>query len=878
MWRRYERTLLGGRVRRFTFARRSGRLTRTMKANARTPAEIFGNSVRYVVPLFQRPYVWTLEAQWEPLWEDVRMLAERVLAAPPVPFGTAPVSPHFLGAVVVDQQAVPAGFIDVRHVIDGQQRLTTLQLLLDAVQTVVAELGHAGDAAGLRSLVQNNPALAGRPEEVFKVWPTDRDQRAFTAAMDDDSIPSPADAATPIAQAHAYFADVARRWALADGDEEARPRLRALTQALAQHLKVVVIDLEPGDNAQVIFETLNHRGSPLLAADLIKNLVFQVAQQRGLDVERLYREFWREFDTDEWRAPQAQGRRFVPRIDRFFQYWLTMRLLREVPTDRVFTEFRDGVVRETADVVGLLAEIAHDAHVYASLERLPTTSVPGRFYYRVVRALDSAVVSPFLLWVLRQPSTELPADQRDRALAAVESWLVRRALTRATSKDLNNAVLGLLRALGDVPLAEVGDATVTFLESQRADSRIWPDDDAVTRALMTTPIYKSLTRPRMRMVLEALEDSMRGRYGEGQPCPRNLTIEHIMPQAWEEHWAGDLASDEETVETRPGRLHLLGNLTLVSGRLNPALSNRPWRDDQAEARGLGVKGKRSYLLEHAELKLSASVAGRYERAWTDADIEARTLELAQRVLKIWPGPVANHPVTATEPLVVEDAVEWDLPEDEVPEALDPEDRPPVLEPPTPQPVVPASGPAAGARNPAGTYRELGRWLADQAQDVVSLDFSQVEDVLGAPLPPSARAYEQHWRRYEGSALARAIVDAGWRTAVVDLEQERVVFRRDGDGAGQRRRRSGRQSGASGLSAVLAAGALQAGATLWATYHGVRHHVVVRADGRLEADGTVFESPTKAAMALTGQGAVNGWRFWRTDDGTPIAELRSPGTG
>ncbi|MFS0703397.1 DUF262 domain-containing protein [Cellulomonas sp. 179-A 9B4 NHS] len=835
-----------------------------MKAYARTPAEIFGNSVRYVVPLFQRPYVWERDTQWEPLWEDVRTLAERVLDAPPVAFGPAQVSPHFLGAVVVDQQSVPTGFIDVRHVVDGQQRLTTLQLLLDAVQGVVAEHGSAQDAAGLHSLARNNSALVGRPEEVFKVWPTDRDQSAFTAAMEG---PAPANLAESlIVRAHRYFTEAARAWALGAGDG-AGERLAALTQALAQHLRLVVIDLEPGDNAQVIFETLNHRGSPLLAADLIKNLVFQVAQSRQLDVVDLYGRLWRAFDTDEWRRPQRQGRLMRPRLDVFFHRWLTMKLVQEVPADQVFATFRDRVLAAPdVDLVPLLEEIAHDAHVYAGLEDLPATSVPGTFRYRVLQTLDVAVVWPVLLWLMRHPSTDLPADQRDTALRALESWLVRRALLRATSKDVNNAVLAILRVLRDAATATAGDALVAYLEAQSAPSRTWPDDATVTTALLRAPVYRTLTRPRLRMVLEALEDHHRGPLGEGMPCPRNLTIEHVMPQAWREHWAAFLDDDEAVTAERDERLHRLGNLTLVSGRLNPTLSNRPWRDDDAHSRGLGPTGKRTYLLDHAQLKLSASIAARHEAAWTDEDIDRRTALLVHAVLQIWPGPAERRPVEPADDDELAAAA-----------AVMPEEEPRVVARANEHRPLRPHVRVQRSRNAAGTYDALGDWLQRQALDEVRLSFDQVEDVIAAPLPASARTYVQHWRGYDGSALSRAIVDAGWRTAAVDLVAERVVLHRvpepkheDGEKVptGQ-----ARTSNATGTADLVRAGLLSAGSELTRVVRGATVRVTVLEDGRLRADdGQVYETPTRAAVAVA-QHSVNGWTFWRTDDGYSLADLR-----
>src|SRR5258705_11345901 len=153
-----------------------------MRAEALTPADIFGYHVRYVVPLFQRPYVWNQQDQWEPLWDDVRAGAERLLHVLPLLTGTANaslsalVTPHFLGAIVVEQAPTLVGAIQVYHVIDGQQRLTTLQLLLDAAGRVTESYGDAEDARRLRQLVFNDPAVR-RDDEAYKVWPTvgDRD-------------------------------------------------------------------------------------------------------------------------------------------------------------------------------------------------------------------------------------------------------------------------------------------------------------------------------------------------------------------------------------------------------------------------------------------------------------------------------------------------------------------------------------------------------------------------------------------------------------------------------------------------------------------------------------------------------------------------------
>jgi Protein of unknown function DUF262/Family of unknown function (DUF6416)/Protein of unknown function (DUF1524) len=725
----------------------------TVQAQTLAPAGIFGYHIRYVVPLFQRPYVWSLEDQWQPLWEDVRTLAERLLDAP-VGYGAAPVPPHFLGAIVLDQQFIPAGFIAVRHIVDGQQRLTTLQLLLDAAQYVVEQHGAPMDAQALRVLVLNDPQIAQHPDEVFKVWPTDRDQAAFRVVMDNDSTVPPTLRSSRIAQAHAFFVEQITDWVEVTGDpDKVTARLNALVRALREHLKVVVIDLEAGDNAQVIFETLNHRGSPLLAADLVKNLVFQIAQTQDANVERLYRDHWAPLDTDYWRQPVAQGRLFRPRIDVFLNYWLTMKLRREIQTDRIFSDFRDYVLKAHPPIVDLLGELAADAKVYEQMEKLPASTVEGILYYRVIKALDSAAVGPFLLWVLRWDQTALPAAQRHKALRALESWIVRRALCRATAKDVNRTVVDLLRAMDEAGPAVAGDTVEMLLANQQADSRYWPDDATLRAALREQPIYKNLTRPRLRMVLEAIEDSLRGPLGEGQPCPRNLTVEHVMPQSWQEHWGADIAGDPVAALRRDGCVQLLGNLTLVTGKLNPTMSNRPWTAQEATSRGLGGDGKRDYLLHRSQLNLNAKIVAEHQDVWTEDDIRARTDALIARVTSIWRRPVIGVQQTGLVTLTTDRVLGTTTTEETAEDA-----------------------------EHTGKYRLLWRWLQEQGRDEINLSFADIEQVLGMSLPQSARRHLTHWYGYEGTALGRAIRDAGWRAHQVNLTDETVTFIREETGS------------------------------------------------------------------------------------------------
>lgn len=255
--------------------------------------KIFALDVQFRVPLYQRPYVWDRDRQWVPLWEDVTSLAERYLD------DSSHISHHFLGAVVVRQQLKPVGTLETRDVIDGQQRLTTLQLLADAVEEVIREQGGPEvESRKLQKLILNDTKIFADDDQ-FKIWPTNADQLVFRHAMTDEQTVPEDLVEKAIAKAHAFFKSQARDWALEpDSGHSVDHRFAALVTAISLGVHLVVIDLEDNDNSQAIFETLNARGTPLLASDLVKNHMLHEAQAQQLDVERLHQDHWQRLEAD----------------------------------------------------------------------------------------------------------------------------------------------------------------------------------------------------------------------------------------------------------------------------------------------------------------------------------------------------------------------------------------------------------------------------------------------------------------------------------------------------------------------------------------------------------------------------------------------------
>ena len=582
-----------------------------------TPKALFQKDIRYTIPTFQRRYVWTLEDQWEPLWEDVRNTAEDYLEKLVACGGEfveaeSNTKKHFLGAVVVQQVSTATKDIEQREVIDGQQRITTLQLLLDAVQYVCEERNARGVETRLARLVLNDSRVLVNEEDAFKLWPTVNDRPAFTHAMH-NGLATDGFEDSLVVQAHEYFQLQASQWIDSDPDSM-QTRMEALETAVTGMLHMVVIDLGPQDDPHVIFETLNARGTPLLESDLIKNYVVSRTKVDG-DV------IWGDLDHNWWREDVRQGRLWRPRIDALLDYWLEMRTWDDVSAGKVFSTFRELAADREIDTI--VAELKGDLSNFRRYEEGPRAPAEDVFHYRA-GVMQMAAFTPALLSFLSWPERV-----RIDALKALESFLVRRMVCRVTTKDYNRMTLDLVRELNRWEPEHGAQAVVSFLSSQKAESRRWPTDADLESAFRTLPLYRLLTRGRLRLVLEGIEELHRKKHmTEEIQVPRNLTIEHVLPQSWERNWPlpREIEEEEERQE-RNQLLHTIGNLTLVTRRLNPALSNAPWEEKQAT------------LNEHSVLLLNRQLLAAYAaEAWTEKTIVARSLRMAKLVAEIWPGP------------------------------------------------------------------------------------------------------------------------------------------------------------------------------------------------------------------------------------------------
>ena len=595
-----------------------------MHTDILTPKDLFQKEVRYTIPPFQRPYVWSQDDQWEPLWEDVRNVAENYLeelerSGNDGVEAEQKTSPHFLGAVVLKQVPTAAKDIDQREVIDGQQRVTTLQLLLDAIQQICEESEQPylnKVARRLARLVTNDEELIGDDRlHIFKLWPTRGDREAFRHAMDNGLAVHDFEESL-IVQAHELFQLQVRKW-LQDAPGPIEPRIDALEAATTSMLQMVVIDLGSQDDPNLIFETLNARGTPLEQSDLIKNFILSQERDREGDI-------WGNLDDGWWRTEVRQGRLFRPRLDMLLNYWLAMRTGSEVSPARVFDVFRSYV--EDQDVHAVMSEVNQDLVNYRDFESTRGSGSDERSFYYHVDVMQARVITPVLLLLL---SAEV--GTRIRAFRALESFLVRRMICRQTTKDYNRLVLELASRLRESGLEKADTLTAEYLKEQTAYAREWPTDEAVADALGSSPLYRLLTRGRLRLVLEGIERQLRSSGKAEQPTvPTNLTIEHLIPVGWRrEEWPLPMGVDADAATyERNTLIHSIGNLTLATQKLNSSMSNAPWNS------------KRDELQEHSVLLLNNELLTR--STWDESTIRSRSRRVAELVSARWPGPTSEE--------------------------------------------------------------------------------------------------------------------------------------------------------------------------------------------------------------------------------------------
>jgi len=566
-----------------------------MKATEAKFLDFLKKSPQFVIPIYQRIYCWS-EKECRQLWDDI-LRAGRNDA----------ISAHFVGSIVY----VEKGLYAVMNqppllVIDGQQRLSTVTLLIEALARSLgdSEPLDGFSAKKLRNYYLLNPLEDG--ERKYKLLLSQTDKASLIALLDQQPKPK-----VHSIRVEAIFEFFTERVA------EAKNDLEAICKGLA---KLVIVDISLNrdqDNPQLIFESLNSTGRELSQADLIRNFILM-----GLEPQlqtRLYEQYWRPMEVDF--GQEGYGTHF----DGFMRHYLTVKS-GEIPNmGAVYEAFkahaRSSVVAQ-AGVEALVKDIRDFAHHFCAMALGAETDVDLKLAFQDLRELKVDVAYPFLL-ELYQDYTAGTLSEPDfvAAVRLIEAYVFRRAVCTIPTNSMNKSFATFTKALKKERYLESIQAHLLGLPSYRR----FPSDEEFRRDLQTRNLYNFRS---CSYWLRRLENQERKERVAVDEC----TIEHILPQNENLSVTWKMALGPEWKRVQQTWLHTLGNLTLTG--YNSEYSDRAFTEKRDMEGGFKV----------SPLKLNAGLSQLNE--WNEDAIKTRAGKLADKALEVWTAPKLTAEVLA----------------------------------------------------------------------------------------------------------------------------------------------------------------------------------------------------------------------------------------
>ena len=558
-----------------------------MKATEAKFLDFLKKSPQFVIPIYQRTYSWG-DRECRQLWDDI-MRAGRDDA----------VTAHFVGSIVY----VEKGLYSVTGqspllVIDGQQRLTTVALLLEALARSLtdSEPLEGFSAKKLRNYYLLNPLED--EEGRYKLLLTQTDKASLIALMDQHEQPK--DHSIRIEANFEFFKEQIAG---------AQAEVEALCRGVA---KLVIVDLSLNrdqDNPQLIFESLNSTGRELSQADLIRNFILM-----GLETQlqtKLYEQYWRPVEVEFGQ----EG--YLTHFDGFMRHYLTLKT-GEIPNVRaVYDAFKQHARSPevaAAGVEALVADIRAYASYYCAMALGSEPDAALKTAFQDLRELKVDVAFPLLLELYRDYATAvLTKAELLQAVRWVESYVFRRAISAIPTNSMNRTFAGFSRSLKKDRYLESIQATFLLLPSYRR----FPPNEEFERELQSRDLYNFRSRSYWLRRMENFDRKERASVDE-------YTIEHILPQNenLSAQWQADLGPEWERIQQT--WLHTLGNLTLTG--YNPELSDRPFKEKRDMKGGFA----------DSPLRMNRDLGGLEH--WNEAEIRKRAQALAAQAVKVWGEP------------------------------------------------------------------------------------------------------------------------------------------------------------------------------------------------------------------------------------------------
>lgn len=552
-------------------------------------------SPQFVIPIYQRTYSWT-EKECLQLWQDTLRAGRE-----------DKINVHFVGSIVYIEEGISQ--ITSRSpvlVIDGQQRLTTITLLLAALSRVVGERepvkGFSAPKILKRYLVDEDE----EDDSHYKLLLTQTDKETLKSFVSGKE--PPADQSIRISQNYELF----HEW-LVKHDAELETVCKGLS-------KLVIVDIaltRSQDNPQLIFESMNSTGRELSQADLIRNFVLM-----GLEPKlqtRLYREYWRPMEVEFGQEA------YTSQFDSFMRHYLTYKTGAIPKESEVYEQFKKHSNNSNVQAAGieeLVRELLSFARYYCAMALGAEKNAKLNAAFHDLRELKVDVAYPFLLELYQDYKLGiLSVEDFEQVVRIIESYVFRRAICAIPTNSLNKTFAAFTKSVKKDHYLE--SIKVQFF--RMPSYRRFPSDEEFQRDIQTRDLYHF---PRRSFWLRRLEN-----YDRKEHVPVDeYTIEHIMPQneKLSKTWQNDLGENWKEVQEK--WLHTLGNLTLTG--YNSEYSDKPFKEKRDMEGGF----------KDSPLRVNAGL-GQVE-IWSEAEIRTRATRLASEAVKVWTFPTVSEEVLA----------------------------------------------------------------------------------------------------------------------------------------------------------------------------------------------------------------------------------------
>ena len=613
------------------------------KAERKSVGEWLSLPYQWRIPVYQRHYSWRVDMESGPVQLFWKTVKEQTLARLECEKEDEKPSPHYLGAVLVENKTKLSASDGIMRydVVDGQQRLTTIQIALLALIHVSDEYGCAAEIKkAMSKYVFVDHAKDKSTDPRLRLTNLDNKQfkmavyKAYDILADGGAENTPQDNSnkSKIVSTFHFLAKEQQDLIKTQQDEnqqDPKVTIRAIAESLLKGLDIVRIVLLKSDESQKVFESLNNYSERLTTFDLIRNNVFYRAdkQRAGLDEELFDKDNWQELERPYWEETAEQRTHHTPHIEAYIARMLVAKMKREISfsTSAIFATYQD-FHKECSSIEEEIRSLASYTKVYKHLDspseyKNPIPGVDfGVFKYTIWSNRD------FYPVLFRIADSNISDTEKQKMVSLMESYVIRRSVCRLSPEYYNRYAPRICRELGDNDISY--KKLRELLISGDADSVVFPKDKQIMDDSARKPFYRSVFQ---YYVFRKIEESLQNDFSEGMRWNDKMSIDHILPKKWyeKEGWrkallSGDGGSNEEKMMVIDSNIDVIGNLTIMSGKRNSAKSNNSWE-------------KAKELLLDSPLELNNDLGE--EDGWNANKIVKRGKFLAEKICKIWPDDI-----------------------------------------------------------------------------------------------------------------------------------------------------------------------------------------------------------------------------------------------